>query len=165
MRRPHVRPKIEFVVALPPKEVLARLKSCLKAPGCKGSVLGSCVEVTVEAERQDFWSPQISLQIDTHEEGTLVYGRIGPQPQVWTLLVAMYAIVGITSIFAMLFAFSQWLLNEPLWALWALPLGFGLAAMVYGTAYIGQRLGAEQSHELALLVTHALDLPDDTLGV
>jgi hypothetical protein len=56
-------------------------------------------------------------------------------------------------------------LDEPLWALWALPLGLGLTAMVYGTAYIGQRLGAAQSHELATLATHALDLPDDTLGV
>ena len=80
-------------------------------------------------------------------------------------LIALYAIVAISSIFAMFFAFSQWLLDQPLWALWALPLGLGLTAMVYGTAYVGQRLGADQTHALAKVVTSALDLPEDAMHV
>jgi hypothetical protein len=167
MRRPRVRPKIELVVELPPSEVLARFKACMAEHDreCKGSILGSCVEVTVIAGKQHFWSPQLSLQLDEHEQGTLIYGRVGPQPQVWTLLVALYAIVGISSGFAMFFAFSQWLLGQPLSALWALPLGIALAALVYGSAWIGQRLGAEQTHDLARVVTRALDLPEDALHV
>ncbi len=165
MRRPQVRPKIELTVELPPEEVLRRFKECVREREVQGSVLGSCIEVTVLDKQQHFWSPQLSLQVDDHDGGALIYGRLGPQPQVWTLLVAMYAIVGISCGFAMFFAFSQWLLDEPLWALWALPLGLGLTGLVYGSAYIGQHLGADQSHELARVVTHALELPEDAMNV
>ncbi len=167
MHRPRVRPKISLHVELPPSEVLTRFKACMAEHDreCKGSILGSCVEITVIADKQHFWSPQLSLQLDEHEGGTLIYGRLGPQPQVWTMLVALYAIVGISSGFAMFFAFSQWLLDQPLWALWALPLGLALASLVYGSAWIGQRLGAEQTHDLARVVTRALDLPEDALHV
>ena len=167
MRRPRVRPKIEFVVDLPPSEVLSRFRACMAEHDreCKGSILGECIEVTVIADKQHFWSPQLSLQLSEHERGTVIYGRVGPTPQVWTMLIALYAIVAISSIFAMFFAFSQWLLDQPLWALWALPLGLGLTAMVYGTAYVGQRMGADQTHALAKVVTSALDLPEDAMHV
>ena len=165
MQRPRVRPKIELIVEQPPDEVLARFEQCLKLPECRGSVLGSCIEITVSDDEQHFWSPQLSLQVHEQSSGSLIYGRLGPKPHVWTMLIAGYAIVSISLIFAMFFAFSQWLLDEPVWALWALPIAVLMIALVYGTASIGQRLGAEQTHRLAELVTKTLELSPSALGI
>lgn len=165
MKRPEVRPKIKLVVPLSANEVLERLRRGFEAERSKlrGSVLGSCVELTVRCDQQHFWSPQISLQVEQHDEGAILHGRVGPRPQVWTGLMAAYAIIGFSSFFAFFFGMSHWLLDRPLWPLWAVPLGIAFAGVVYLIAYVGQRLGADQTQELADVLDAALELPPDSL--
>lgn len=165
MKRPQVRPKILLEIPSPPEEVLRRIRAALSENPSRfrGTVLGSSVELTVSREQQRFWSPQMSLQVEPHPGGTLLRGRVGPRPPVWTALVAIYAVVGFSSFFSLFFAMSHLMLSRPLWPFWALPVGLGVAGLVYLVAHVGQRLGADQTDSLGSFFTGALDLPQGTL--
>lgn len=165
MSRSVVRPKIDVVVHEPPDVVLRRLEERIGEAGEEvwGSVLGSCVEITVRRDELHFWSPQLSLQAEDHEEGTLLIGQVGPQPHVWTMFVAIYAALGFTTAFALLFSYSQWVLKQPVWALWGVPVGSLIFACVIVTARFGQRLGADQTERIMTFLSHALDRPRESL--
>ncbi|MEM1029091.1 MAG: hypothetical protein AAF928_03820 [Myxococcota bacterium] len=155
MDAPEVRPKLEFTVTSSADVVLDQVRRALDQhrDACTGRVLGSTVEIGVVATERHFWSPQLSLQVESHEDGgAIIYGRIGPQPHVWTMLVAGYAIFGFSALFASFFAYSQWRLARPMWALWVVGFGVGMAGVVYGTARVGQRLGADQTERLYRLL-------------
>lgn len=166
MSRPAVRPEIDVVVPEPPEEVVRRLAEAIDAAkdAVWGSVLGSCVEITVRRDRLHFWSPQLSLQADAHDDGgTWLNGRVGPQPHVWTMFVAVYAALGFITVFALLFSYSQWVLEQPMWALWGVPLGAVIIACVFASARVGQRLGADQTEELMAFLARVLERPRASL--
>ncbi len=159
-----VRPKVELVVQHSPEEVIARIKAAIEEnrTACRGTVLGSTIEVGVPPDERHFWSPQFSLQVEPHEDGAIIFGRIGPQPHVWTMLVAGYAIFGFSSLFALFFAYSQWRLAQPMWALWVVAAGVALTGVIYGTARIGQRLGADQTDHLCHFIRDTLVASTET---
>lgn len=166
MARPEVRPHLELESRLSADEALSRLKQKLgdKQGSCCGTVLAEHVEITICDRDRHFWSPQISLTAEPRESGAVFRGRIGPQPHVWTLLVALYAVIGFSTLFAVVFAASQWMVDHTLWALWALPAGVLFTALVYLMAYVGQRLGADETHTLMQFVDEALERGDDAPG-
>ncbi len=159
MERPQVRPHLELESPLAPGEALARLRRKLAVSGssCCGTVLAEHVEITICDRDRHFWSPQVSLTAEPHAGGVVLRGRIGPQPHVWTLIVALYAVIAFSTLFALVFAASQWMVDRALWGLWALPAAAVVTALVYLIAYVGQRLGADETHTLLAFVDDALD--------
>lgn len=152
---------MELKAALQPADALERLRRGLGDAdnGVCGTVLAEHVEVTICDRDRHFWSPQLSLTAEDHPDGVLLRGRIGPQPHVWTMFVALYAVIGFSTLFALVFAASQWMVDQTLWALWSLPAAVVITALVYATAFVGQRLGADQTHTLMGFLTGTLDLP------
>lgn len=160
MERPQVRPHLELESSLAAEVALARLRRKLtdKESHCCGTVLAEHVEITICDRDRHFWSPQISLTAEPQERGVVFRGRIGPQPHVWTMLVALYAVIGFGTLFALVFAASQYMVDRTLWALWALPAGAAFTALVYLIAGVGQRLGADETHTLMAFVDETLEL-------
>lgn len=166
MERPQVRPSVELEAALAPADALQRLREglCETDNGVCGTVLAEHVEITICDGHRHFWSPQLSLTAEDRDGGVLLRGRIGPQPHVWTLFVALYAVIGFSTLFAMVFAASQWMVDHSLWALWTLPAAAFITALVYATAFVGQRLGAAETHTLMAFVADTLELPAPEAG-
>jgi hypothetical protein len=162
MERPRVRPHVELEAPLAPADALERLRHELGKAGNRvcGTVLAEHVEITICDRDRHFWSPQLSLTAEEHPDGVLLRGRIGPQPHVWTMFVALYAVIAFTTMFALVFAASQWMVDHTLWPLWSLPAAAIITALVYLTAFIGQRLGAAETHTLMAFVAAALELPE-----
>jgi len=165
MEKLEVRPRVELVVPHTVEDVIDRISTAIEEnrTRCRGSILGSTIEVGVPPDERHFWSPQFSLQVEAHADGAIIFGRIGPQPQVWTMLVAGYAVFGFSSLFALFFAYSQWRLAQPMWAMWLVGLGLLFTAMVYGTARVGQRLGADQTDYLCHFIRDTLLASTDSI--
>ena len=86
----------------------------------------------------------------------MVHGLIGPHPNNWTLYAFLYITIGCLTFFGSIFGCVQWLLDMPAWALWALPGGILLSALMYALSQAGQRLAEEQTRHLHRLVREAL---------
>lgn len=154
-----LRPRFERVVPCPPEEALARLRAVLEQPGarCRGGVYGSHAVLYVPRTEERVWSPFLSLDVGWHPEGALVRGLFGPKPAVWTLFVAAYAVCLFGALFAGGFAYAQWSLGQPAWALAGLPAAAMGALVTYGFARYGQHRGRAQMDHLRGFLDDALD--------
>ena len=152
-----LRPRFEFVTPCSPEEALGRLRTALAAPGAlPGRVFPGHAVVHIPETDQRVWSPFLSLDVGWHPEGSVVRGRFGPKPSIWSLFVAAYAACGFGALFALVFAASQWSLGQPAWALGVLPVVALGALATYGFARYGQLRGHDQMERLRGVVENAL---------
>ncbi len=158
--RPHRRPRFELEVELDAVAVLQSVRSALQASSSvRGMVLDSgCIELTGTEERVRFWSPQLTIDVEEMEGGSLLHARFAPHPHVWGLYLALYATSVAFAIACTMYGVSQWMLDSDPWALYLIPISFVLSALVYGASYVGQGLGAMQMLELRVFVEKALGL-------
>lgn len=158
--RPRMRPRFELELDVPAASVFAELERQLAREGAvaAGAVLPRHVELRVAKDRAHFWSPNLSLElVDEREPLARLCGRFGPDQGVWMLFMMLYAILGMVGVLALMFGTSQWLVHEPPLAFLGVPACIALAAFVYGAAFIGQGLGAEQMYTLRSFVDQAID--------
>jgi hypothetical protein len=99
-------------------------------------------------EERHFWSPQLNISLEEKEDGTLIRGLYGPNPSIWAMFFFAYAALGIIILFAGMVVLSQLSLGmeTPLW--WLLLLSSILFLIIYLTAQIGQKIGAQQMFDL-----------------
>lgn len=55
------------------------------------------------------------------------------------------------------YAYAQWAMGRPLWALVSLPIGVGVIVAIHTASLVGQRLSADQIRELMSLLEIALE--------
>jgi hypothetical protein len=88
---------------------------------------------------------------------TRVHGLVGPMPHVWTMYACGALMAGLGALFAAMLGWSQVLVDEAPWGLWA---AGALAVCVVGLwvgAQVGQRLASAQTEELRGHVLAALE--------
>lgn len=148
--RPRPRPRFELRSPLSAAALLARIRGAIRAePKLRGLVLPhGRVEMTVAPAEQRVWSPQLIVDVDDQLEGSVLRARFGPHPHVWTLYIALYGGCIMLAIACLVFGAAQLSMGASPWALYLTPIAAFLAALVYGAAYVGQGLGADQMYEL-----------------
>ena len=149
MSAPSIRPRFEMGTRRSPTQALELIADRISRPGspCEGSVLGRHVHLNVQAGERRLWSPHLYFDVvgdGQGSAGSIIRGRFGPRADVWTLIVALYAVSGFVATMAVLFAISQVLLDNPPTALWAVLLALITSSLLYLLAWIGQRLSADQ---------------------
>ncbi len=145
-----IRPRFKHVSEKSMELIQEKIKNSLKQPGatCKGRVIPGHVILKIPLEDQHYWSPQLSLsleELEEPEEGVLIRGLYGPNPNVWAMFAFGYAGLGFMSLFVSIIGFSRMSLDLPAPVLWFLPffaLGF---AVLYIIAQTGQKIGVEQT--------------------
>lgn len=142
-----------------PEQVEANIKNQLAQPGCPciGRVIPGHIVLKIPTELQHYWSPQLDLSIEPHEEGTLIRGLYGPNPSVWVMFAFGYGAIAILAMFIAIIGFSQVSLGGNAPILWALPVLGGIAIGLYVASQIGQKLGAEQTFTLHHFFEEAID--------
>lgn len=153
-----IRPRIRVQSPLTSEEIIMGLKTALNAPdsSCEGSAVPGFASIYPCKKEQHFWSPQLTLTLESVEQGTLVRGLYGPQPTVWTMFVFVYFFLGFCAVMALLIGLSYWSLGKFSFWLWLSPL-FGLLFLsMYAVAYSGQKLGQKQMTRLHRLVESVL---------
>lgn len=146
-----VRPRFRHVLTVTPDEFEESIRSDLKKEDSDyvGVVIPGYIVLKTNPEERHFWSPQLSLSFDEHEEGgTLVRGLYGPNPTVWAIFFFGYVALGLGSLFIAIMGLSNVALGQPAPVLWILP-GLAIAAAgLYLFAQFGQKLGADQMYHL-----------------
>ncbi len=145
-----MRPKFVIHSAMPPQAVLDHMDRFLASRDLpvEGRVLSRHMCMTVPREERHFWSPSLDVDVVAEEGGSLLRGYFGPQPNVWTMYLAMYAVLILVAGAAVLIAISQWILGMAPSVLLALPLCLVLAAILYLASLSGQRISASQIEQI-----------------
>lgn len=155
------RPRFELELDETPERVMQALRSrLLDCPGCTGASVGSHAELFVPEADRHLWSPWLSVTVERSARcGSLLRGRFGPHPAVWTLYMFLAFGLGFALLVATAWGYAQWSMEVTPWALVCVPLIAVLGLLLYGVSLVGQRLGAEQMRELRTIL-ETLVAPD-----
>ena len=80
--------------------------------------------------------------------GSVLRGRFGPHPEMWTLFIFLYMAVGFLATIGLILGFVQWQSGMDPWGFWGVGIGVPSLAVLYGISAIGQKLSAYQMEEL-----------------
>jgi hypothetical protein len=157
-----IRPRFQRESFLEKEEVLSRLRRALdrRDQPVRGLIVDHHVTLKIPAEEQHFWSPQLSLEVEAREGGSLIRGLYGPRPSVWLMFVFFYAFLGFVIMVVAVIGFSEWSLGLPGRILWLLPVAGFIMLMVYLTARAGQKLGREEMIRLRDFINQVLETED-----
>lgn len=141
-----VRPRFRTETAMSYEEIAERINSRLKAEGapCRGFVKNGQARLTLPAEEQHYWSPQLQISFEESENGTLMRGMYGPRPAVWTMFVFFYALIGFAMLVISMIGLSYLTLDKPATILWAVPVLAVVFLSLYLVSYSGKKLGYDQ---------------------
>lgn len=142
-----IRPRFNQIIRDSPENVESRVRSKLKQPQseCTGRVIPGFIVLEIPISERHYWSPQLSLSLEEHEEGTLIRGLYGPNPTVWSMFAFGYSAIGILALFASIIGFANLSLGLEAPVLWVLPVLGAVALVLYLVAQTGQKIGVEQT--------------------
>ncbi|MCA6079110.1 hypothetical protein [Fulvivirga sedimenti] len=157
----HVRPRFRIELDMPVSELETRLKRSLEKENApvKGRVITGHATFYLPIDQQHYWSPQLGISFEENNDGTLLRGLYGPRPQVWTMFVLFYSIIGFAALVISVFGLSYWSLGKPVAFMWWVPVLGALFLTLYLVAYYGQRLGKEQLKILDRFLKDAIRTP------
>lgn len=153
------RPRFKEVVQLSPAELTERIRKLIdrNKEMCTGEIVDHHVLLKIPKSQQHYWSPQLSLELEAVEQGTLIRGLFGPKPNVWTMFVFFYSAIGFLTTMGLIFGLSQLMLKMDAYGLWAVPVGGFLLIGLFVMSKVGQNLGKSQMHQLGDLLQSAID--------
>jgi hypothetical protein len=156
---PRLRPSFEVVVDKPPERVLADFKAALARPDADvvAKVRDDVLQVQMPRPEVTTWSPSMDLRVEGRQGKTVVYGRIGPQPQVWTTFMFFHMIIAMSGLGGLMWGIAAAAAGESAWPVWIAVIALFLHAFVAGAAFIGQGLGSDQMHRLRAFVDDVLE--------
>ena len=150
MDRPRIRPTFALPLSGGADEVIQVMRDRLQEGAyedCTNSK-GRCADFFVPEKERRLWSPYLSVQIENRAGGSLLRGRFGPHPEVWTLFMFLYAIVGFGTIMGLLLGFVQWQSGMDPWGFWGAYVGIPGLGLLYAISAVGQKLSAHQMESL-----------------
>lgn len=155
-----IRPRFKKVVELPSDQIKVMIHEHLKRSPevCKGEIVDHHVILKIPKKDQHYWSPQLSLELENIENGTLIRGLFGPKPGVWTMFVFFYSAIGFLTLLGLLFGLSQMMLKMEAYGLWIVPVGLLLMAGLFIMSKVGQSMGRQQMHQLREFLAKAVGL-------
>lgn len=157
------RPRFRRTVHHHPNDVLEKFRDRLSSSTLvTGSVATHHVSVRITKSNEHFWSPQLGLEIEEDEAGSLIRGLYGPKPSIWTLFIFCYAVFGIGTLAMLFWGLSQWQIGQYPWALWFVPGGFLTIGGIYLLTQFGQKIGFQQLEILHIFFTETIDSIEKT---
>lgn len=139
--------------------VIEKFKTELKESAFPSRFSDGHIIIDVPKKEDHFWSPQLNLEIEKHQENkSVLKGLFGPKPQVWTLFMFIHFVVGISFLIFGVMLYVNWSLDEefilPLMMVIFLPL---LWVLLYFLGRIGKSTGHKQMDDLHVLMISIIE--------
>ena len=156
-----IRPRFRLTSKLSIEEIGEKIKSALEEPNvaCIGQIIHGHSTIKMPIKDQHYWSPQLSMTLEKTQNGTLIRGLYGPRPEVWTMFVLFYTIIGLATLAALVFGMSYMMLGQSVWVLWLVPAFLTIFLSLFLVANRGKSMGKEQIHVIHHFVEEAVGFP------
>lgn len=155
-----VRPRFKVALSKSPDLV----KNCLQSElsqaekNVYGTVIDGHATIHLPKSDQHYWSPQLTLSFEPIAQGTLLRGMYSPRPEVWTMFVLFYAIIGFAALIISVVGYSRWSIGQSAAIVWVVPVLLGVFLTLYLVSFFGQKMGRKQIVDLHTFVERALDV-------
>jgi hypothetical protein len=160
-RRPQQRPRFAVELVCDVDDVMVALRGRMEGnlQGVAGTFSRRHGVLKIPKERRSFWSPELSLSVEPCDADmqTRVRCVIAPAPQIWTGFVFTYLTLFLIGLSGLIYGLAQLSLGHPPFALGVPLVAMGLSAFVYGAAFIGQGLGADEVYQLRAYLDGCLE--------
>jgi hypothetical protein len=145
-----VQPAFTLDIPMPADELMSQIRKSVKEMGLRELVgsAGACVDLKIAADQRRFWSPHLNVQASQVENGSQLFCRFSPRPEVWTMFMAIYLVTACLIFAASIWGYVQWFLGDNPWALLFIPLGLFGIIVLHVASLIGQGLSADQMDQL-----------------
>ncbi|MFK7970514.1 MAG: hypothetical protein AB8F95_09110 [Bacteroidia bacterium] len=141
-----IRPRIRLLSPIGPDELSDNLADYFNAN--KRAYFGYVVKHHAVVQQHDhevhLWSPRLEVDLEAHEDGSIVRGFIAPRPGVWSFLLFMYGAFGLTAFFSLMVGLTYWSLDKNAWPLYVTAGCLLVIAAVYFMAQGGKKLVHEE---------------------
>ena len=155
-----VRPRFKVQTSFTIEELVKKIEQALEQENasCKGGVHIMGGTLSLPAEEQHYWSPQLSLSFEQTENGTILRGLYGPRPSVWGMFVFFYSLIGVGTMIVATIGFSKLMLGGSGKLLWLVPVLVLIFLTLYLVSHTGQKVGKKQMITLHRFIEHATGL-------
>lgn len=145
-----LRPTFVIEVAQDLDAVMAQIREQIQQllSGVRILSAGACVKFYVAETDQRIVSPYLSVQAHQEQRKTVLHGRFSPSSEVWTLVMFLYGLNSFLIILGAIFAYGQWVIDRPRWALTFVPLVCSFILAIHVASVMGQRWSRDQMHRL-----------------
>ena len=146
MNKFQLRPRFNLEIPFKPEEVQIKIKEKINKSETKitADIVTGFATLKIPENQQHYWSPELSLQIEEHENGSLIRGLFGPKPSIWTMFASFKALTVFIMIVGLMFGMAQLFLGNMPTGLIATTIGIILFISAYAIAKTGQKLGKDQ---------------------
>ena len=155
------RPRFKFSTDLSQEEVLKRVIEYADSDESERvhiKMVHNHLTLDIPTENKHYYSPQLDLNLEKKEEGgTLVRCLIAPAPNIWTLFIFGYGILGFAAVIGLMLGLSQWQLDRTMWGFWIVGTSLGLGGLLHLGILEGQRLARDEMRLLKHFLDEALD--------
>ena len=160
MNKIQIRPRFNIEIDLTQTEIVGQiLKEVDKSNGnCFSKIRNNHIVLMVPEEKQHFWSPELSIEIDKDGEKSFLRCILGPKSTVWTLFVTFYGLSVFIGLIGLVLGLSQWSIGMKPLGLWLVPLSFLLILTAYFIALMGQKLAYKEMLYLRDVLNSAINL-------
>lgn len=155
-----IRPRFSLKIACEPEVALEHVKKrMLEDKTVSGERSLSLLFIKTPSWLQHYWSPEMTARIEVEEftDYTSVSCLVGPRQSVWALFVFFYSIIGIATLFAIMFGYIRYTQFDSPVLLSCSSIGVLLLLSVFITSKFGQRKGRDQMLHLISFLYHSLD--------
>ncbi|TWT59263.1 hypothetical protein [Allorhodopirellula solitaria] len=161
------QPAFTVDIPLEQPQAIARLKAAAASDELRGvaEAAGAVIDFKIAPAERRFWSPHLSAQCSASEEGTQIFARFSPRPEIWTMFIAIYFVVAILICLALTIGYVQWSLGYAPWSLAAVPIGLLVIVGLHVASLVGQQLSADQMAVLRSRFDRAVEIAFDGLTV
>jgi len=162
MIKTQIRPQLTISSSLSPDEVFLRLIEKVQREDAplNGNISVDYALFRVPVKDRQFWNPELQVTAERKGDLTIIKGRIGPIPKVWTSFVFGYGIAIMLSLFGGMYGYVQYFLGNPAPWLWSFPVAIVFSLLVFITAKIGQYLAQDQMRILRTFLYDVLENVD-----
>ncbi|WP_145419203.1 hypothetical protein [Planctomycetes bacterium K23_9] len=145
-----MQPTFTLDLSQKPVDVIAEVREAINTPQLQGLAesAGNCIDLKVDRSERRFWSPHLSVQISESDSGSHLYCRFSPRPEIWTMFMAIYAVMSTCIFGSLIWAYVQWFMGDRPWALIIAPIGVLIIAALHIASLVGQSLSADQMQNL-----------------
>lgn len=155
-----LQPSFTVEVPMHDSELMNRVRQVIQSPELRDRVksAGACIDLSVDASEQRFWSPHLNVQVDAVDGKSHLFCRFSPRPEVWTMVMMIYFITTFIITGASIYGYVQWFLGETPWSLALIPTAALVIIALHVASLIGQGLSADQMDELRCRLDETLRL-------
>jgi len=139
-----LKPRFNIDFNLSKSIILEKFTEKLNQENCDYSKKrsGDHIYIDIPKEKAHLWSPQLALEVESHEKGARLKGFFAPKPGIWTFFMFLHFVVGVGFLIFSALAYANYVAKNN-YSLW---LGMMLlSVLLWFTLYFAGQLGKNKA--------------------